>query len=236
MKLRLLFPIYCLTALTVTTCFAEDNLLLNGAFESWESGTPVDWSTNNAAKVTQVKGLGSGSAALVTETADLRQAVSGSPKSYTIKFLFTVNQSPDVPTFSQSLILNIYQTSSLMASAEAWISIRVQTNKASAMPFSIAALDGAEWQNVTEPVLTPSVLSDDRSTFASASVYEMAVSYSASSNTYSISYGPAGGKMKEIPSLGYFRNPTDKNGLIGLQFYSNDNGFALDDVVVTKKR
>lgn len=235
MKLRLLFPIFCLTALTATVCAAEGNLLLNGAFESWENGAPVDWSTNNAANIAQVQGLGSGSAALVTETADLRQAVSGSPKSYTVKFLFTVNQSPDVPAFSQSLILNIYQTSSLMASAEAWISIRVQTNKASAMPFSIAALDGTEWRSLTEAVITPSVLNDDRGAFATASVYEMAVSYAASSNTYSISYGPAGGKMKEISSLGYFRNPTDKNGLAGLQFYSNDNGFALDDVVVTKR-
>ncbi len=147
-----------------------------------------------------------------------------------------MNQSPDVPAFSQSLILNIYQSSSLVASAEAWICLRVQTNKASAMPFGIAALDGTEWRNLTEAVITPSVLSGDRTAFASVSVYEMAVSYSASSNTYSISYGPAGGKMKEIPSLSYFRNPSDKNGLTGLQFYSNDNGFALDDVIVTKKR
>lgn len=236
MKLRSLFPIYCLTALAVTACFAEDNLLLNGAFESWENGVPVDWSTNNVAGITQVQGLGSGNAALVMANSDLRQLVSGSSKNFTIKFLFTVNQSPDVSAFSQSLVLSIYQTSSLMASGEAWISIRVQTNKASVMPFSIAAFDGSEWRNLTEAVIAPSILSDDQSSFASASVYEMAVSYSASSNTYSISYGPVGGKMKEISSLSFFRNPTTKGGLVGLQFYSNDNGFALDDVVVTKKR
>lgn len=236
MKLRSLFPIYCLTALAVTACFAEDNLLLNGAFESWESGVPVDWSTNNVAGITQVQGLGSGNAALVMANSDLRQLVSGSSKNFTIKFLFTVNQSPDVSAFSQSLVLSIYQTSSLMASGEAWISIRVQTNKASEMPFSIAAFDGSEWRTLTEAVITPSILSDDQRSLASASVYEMAVSYSASSNTYSISYGPMGGKMKEISSLSFFRNPTTKDGLVGLQFYSNDNGFALDDVVVTKKR
>ncbi len=38
MKLRSLFSLFCLTALTAIPCLADENLLLNGAFESWKVG------------------------------------------------------------------------------------------------------------------------------------------------------------------------------------------------------
>lgn len=236
MKIHLLSVLVCLSSLMAAPCFAENNLILNGSFDSWDQNLPTDWMTNDPTNLGKFASGSEGNAVLVMANADLRQMVAGTPKSFTIKFKFTVNQSPDNGGFSQSLVLSIYQTSELMASGDAWISIRLQSNKASAFPFSLAAFDGNDWQSLTDATFTPSVLADDNKAFTSASVYEMAISYDAGSDKYSIEYGPEGGKTKEIKSLSYYRHPSKKDGLIGLQFYSNDNGFTLDDVTVTKDR
>lgn len=43
-----------------------------------------------------------------------------------------------------------------------------------------------------------------------------------------IAYTPLGGKTTTLKSVGHFRNDTIHTGLKGLQFYSNNSGFALD--------
>ena len=212
---------------------AETNLLSNGTFEDWSGGVPISWATNAAENIFQATGLGSGSSPVVQNNSDLRQATPSSPESFTLSFTFAVNQSPAVRAFSQSLIFSMYQTTPLGDSANAWISVRLQTNNASNQPFSLSVLNGDSWESLTEAVFVPSVLNDDNKSYASVSQYQMSLTFNDTDNTYSISYGPVGGKTTTLKPLAYFRNPTEHSGLKGLQFYSNDNGFALANVQVS---
>ncbi|CAM3100897.1 hypothetical protein [Rariglobus hedericola] len=214
------------------SCTAQTNLISNGTFETWSSGVPTNWNTNISSNLYQNTGLGSGTSAVAQGTADLRQLTSAAAKDFNLSFDFTVNQGAP-SAFSQSFIINLYQTTDLVSSGTAWISLRIQTNNASNQPFSLSANTGSGWQSLTGAIFTASVLNSGNTTFSSVSKYQLNIAFDDASNTYSIGYGAAGGSLTTLSSLAYFRNATTHDGLKGLQLYSNDGGFAVDNVVAT---
>ena len=62
-----------------------------------------------------------------------------------------------------------------------------------------------------------------------------AFSSAAQTNLLSSGSFELGGRMTTIPGISFSRNPTDHAGRMGLQFYSNDSGFAILDVSVAEK-
>ena len=232
MKIQQLFLATAATLIGALSCAAQTNLISNGTFETWSSGVPSNWSTNNSSNLYQNTGLGSGISAVAQSTGDLRQLTSVAAKDFSLSFNFTVNKG--VPSaFSQSFIISLYQTTTITTAATAWISLRFETANSSTQPFSLSANTGSGWQSLTSAIFTPSALNAGNATFSSVSQYQLNITYNDASNTYSIGYGAAGGSLTTLSSLAYFRNATTHDGLQGLQFYSNDGGFALDNVVVS---
>ena len=241
MQLPRLFITTIAAIITALSCAAQTNLITNGTFESWDRGMPSDWKfgadASKTSIVKQVEGLGSGSSVLVQNKAHITQATSLSPKSFMLSFNFTLNQDPLVSEFSQSFIINLYQTPALMDSGKAWISLRFQSNNVSTAPFSLWALnDSSGWQSLTGAVFEPSILKEDNVSLAEAKQYQLVLAFNSTSNTYVISYTPQGGKTTTLKPVAHFRNATTHAGLKGLQFYSNNSGFALDNVTVNAAR
>lgn len=231
MQLTRLFIATVATVITGLGCAAQTNLITNGTFESWSGSVPTGWSTNTSANLYRNTGLGSGTSAVAQNKADLRQVIAAAPKDFSVSLNFAINQS-DTNSFSQPLFVGLYQTSNPIDATKLWIHLRLSTFNASTQSYSLAVFDGSEWQTLTDPIFTPSVLNSGNATFSSVSQYQLKITYNDASNTYSISYGTAGGPVTTLSALSYFRNPTTHDGLKGLQFYSNDNGFALDNVTV----
>lgn len=217
---------------------AEENLIQNGDFVSWTDGAPAAWNvgTSEGGSVTEIA-TASGKAALVQNLAQISQKISPAAKSFTVSFLFTVNQSPDFSEFSQSLSLHLYQTknpSEFGNASHAWLSLRLQSFNVGKLAFGLSVRNQDDWEKLTESVFAPSILNDENTALTEAHQYRLTLSYNDAKNTYSITFGPVGGKMTTLEDLAVFRNATDNGGLTGIQFYSNHNGFALNDVRVTE--
>lgn len=234
MKTRSLIIASLLVVTSVLSSSAQ-TLVSNGNFETW-SGSPLlpsNWTTNNSANIFRATGLnGSTYSAVAKNASDLRQLTSASPQSFNLSFDFAVNQSPSVTGFSQSMVIHIYQTTSLTDSANAWISLRFQFDNASNQNAYLSAFSaGTGWVALTGKVFAPSVLNANSNGFTTLNQYHLSLDFSSVSNTYSITYGAVGGSTTTLSSLSNFRNATSGAGLKGLQFYANDNGYALDNVV-----
>ena len=237
MKTRSLIIASLLVVTSVLSSSAQ-TLVSNGNFETWSGGSPSlpsNWTTNNSANVFQATGLaGSTYSAVVKNATDLRQATSASPQSFNLSFDFAVNQTSTNTGFSQSMVIHIYQTTDLTASGNAWISLRFQFDNASNQSAYLSAFSaGTGWVALTGKVFAPSVLNANNNGFTTLNQYHLSLDYSSGSNTYSITYGAVGGSTTTLSSLGYFRNAATGAGLKGLQFYANDNGYALDNVVAS---
>lgn len=238
MKLRATFAAFSLFLAAHGIASAEENLIQNGDFASWSDGAPAAWNvgTSEGGSVTEAT-TASGKGVLVQNLAQVSQRISPAAKSFTVSFLFTVNQAPDFSEFSQSLSLHLYQTNSPSEfgnAANAWVSLRFQSFNVSKLAFGLAVRSADDWENLTESVFLPSVLNDENTALTDAHQYRLILTYNDEKNTYSIAYGPVGGKMTTLENLAVFRNPTDHSGLTGIQFYSNHNGFVLNDVKVTE--
>lgn len=232
MKIHQLLIAAATTLIAGLSCAAQSNLISNGTFETWSGGIPTSWSTNNSANLYQNTGLGSGTSAVVQNATDLRQLTSAAAKDFSVSFNFTINKS-DTGAFSQSLVIALYQTTDLINSGGAWIHLRLQSFNTSTQSYSLAINDGTAWQTVTSTVFTPSVLDSGNATYSSVNQYQLTLTFNDASNTYSIGYGTVGGSVTTLSNLSYFRNATTHDGLKGLQFYANQNGYGLDNVVVT---
>ncbi len=108
-----------------------------------------------------------------------------------------------------------------------------QFDNASNQSAYLSAFDStqAKWVALTGKVFAPSVLNASNNGFTTLNQYHMSLNFLSGSNTYSITYGAIGGSTTTLNSLAYFRNATTGAGLKGAQFYANDNGYALDNVV-----
>ncbi len=237
MKTRSLIIASLLVVTSVLSSSAQ-TLVSNGNFETWSGGSPnlpANWTTNNSANIFQATGLnGSTYSAVAKNTGDLRQFTSASPQSFNLSFDFAVNQTSTNPGFSQSMVITIYDKTTLTDSASARIALRFQFDSASSQSAYLSAFSaGTGWVALTGKVFAPSVLNANNNGFTTLNQYHLSLDYSNGSNTYSITYGAVGGSTTTLSSLGYFRNAASGAGLKGLQFYSNDNGFALDNVVVS---
>lgn len=238
MKLRVTLAAISLFLAAQGIASEEGNLIQNGDFKSWNGGIPEAWSvgTYEGGSVTEIA-TASGTAALVQNLAQVSQKITPSVRSFTISFIFTVNQSPDFSEFSQSFSLHLYQTNNPTAfgdASNAWLSLRLQSYNVGKLAFGLSVRNQDDWENLTESVFVPSVLNEENNALKEAHHYRFTLSYNEAKNTYSIAFGPVGGKMTTLEDLAVFRNATDHTGLTGIQFYSNHNGFALSDVQVTE--
>lgn len=238
MKLRLTLAAFSLFFAVQGIASEEQSLIQNGDFKSWNDGIPESWSvgTYEGGSVTEIA-TPSGTAALVQNLAQISQKVTPVAKSFTVSFIFTVNQSPDFAEFSQSFSLHLYQNQNSTTfgnAANAWLSLRLQSYNVGKLAFGLSVRNQDEWEKLTETVFLPSVLNEENNALKEAHQYRFTLSYNDSKNTYSIAFGPVGGEMTTLEDLAVFRNATDHSGLTGIQFYSNHNGFALSDVRVTE--
>lgn len=238
MKFRATLAAFSLLLAAQGIVSAEENLIQNGDFKSWSDGVPAAWTvgTSEGGSVTEIT-TAAGKGALVQNLAQIIQKISSGGKSFTVSFIFTVNQSPDSSEFSQSLSLHLYQTKNpaeFANAANAWLSLRLQSFNVGKLAFGLSVRNPDEWEKLTESVFLPSVLSDDNTALKEAHQYRLTLSYNEAKNTYSIAFGPVGGKTTTLEDLAVFRNPAGESGLTGIQFYSNHAGFVLNDVKVTE--
>lgn len=238
MRLRAPLAAFSLFLATQGIASAEESLIQNGDFKSWNDGIPAAWNvgTYEGGSVTEIA-TASGTAVLVQNLAQISQKITPAVKSFTVSFIFTVNQSPDFSEFSQSFSLHLYQTENPTAfgnASNAWLSLRLQSYNVSRLAFGLSVRNQDDWEKLTESVFVPSVLNEENNALKEAHQYRLALSYNDAKNTYSIAFGPVGGKTTTLKDIAVFRNATDQTGLTGIQFYSNHNGFVLNDVRVTE--
>ncbi len=96
--------------------------------------------TSEGGSVTEIT-TAAGKGALVQNLAQIIQKISSEGKSFTVSFIFTVNQSPDSSEFSQSLSLHLYQTrnpAEFANAANAWLSLRLQSFNVGKLAFGLS--------------------------------------------------------------------------------------------------
>ncbi len=118
MKLRATLAAFSLFLAAHGIASAEDSLIQDGDFASWSDGVPASWNvgTTEGGSVTEIT-TASGKGVLVQNLAQVSQKISPAARSFTVSFIFTVNQAPDFSEFSQSLSLHLYQTNNPRNSA-----------------------------------------------------------------------------------------------------------------------
>ncbi len=211
------------------------NLLANGDFSQWSSGQPSGWICGNAANISQGPDLGaSGGSVVLRDKASLSQSFAPVATNFQLRFAFTVNLTPGSNTWNQPLIVNLFQANQATNASSPWLTFRFTAPDVATGPFTASVFtDNSSAAALSSAAVAGSTYDFVAGAFTSGPFkYEFVLNYTAASDSYSVSYGPAGGALFSTGALRLFRNPTNRafGGLQSLQYYAYVNGAALDDV------
>lgn len=214
---------------------APQNLLANGDFSQWSSGLPTGWTCGNSAMISQGPDLSdAGGSAVIRDKASLSQTFTPVATNFQLSFTFTVNLTPGSNTWNQPLIVNLYQANQATNASSPWLTFRFTAGDVAAGPFTASAFtNNSSTVQLSSTPVKGSAYDFGVGAFSGGPFeYEFVLNYTAASDSYSLSYGPAGGTLFCTGALRHFRNPTNPSfgGLQSLQFYAYVNGAALDGV------
>ncbi|HNX34198.1 MAG TPA: GDSL-type esterase/lipase family protein [Kiritimatiellia bacterium] len=212
---------------------ASQNLLANGDFSQWSSGLPTGWTCGNTAMISQGPDLSdAGGSAVIRDKASLSQTFTPVATNFQLRFTFTVNLTPGSNTWNQPLLINLYQANQATNASSPWLTFRFTAGDVAAGPFTASAFtNNSSTVQLSSTPVTGSTYDVGAGAFTGGPfAYEFVLNYTASNDSYSLSYGPAGGTLFSTGALRLFRNPTNPafGGLQSLQFYAYVNGAALD--------
>jgi len=214
---------------------SAENRFANGDFSLWASGKPTSW-TGGTAGLSQGPDLVStGGSAVLRNNASLEQTFAPMTSDFQLRFTFTINLTPGNTAWNQPLVFNVYQANQAVNPTKPWMTFQFAAQNVSTGPFTVAAFTSDTGASVVlpGPTITGSTYDFTAGSFTGGPVkYEFVMNYFAATNSYSVSYGPAGGPLTSSGKVSYFRNPTNAafGGVNRAMFYSYVNGFALDDV------
>jgi autotransporter-associated beta strand protein len=213
---------------------APQNLLGNGDFAQWTSGTPDGWTCGNPSMISQGPDLGdTGGSAVLRDKASLSQSFTPVATNFQFRFTFTVNLTPGSNTWNQPLIVNLFQANQATNASSPWLTFRFTAPNVATGPFTASAFTN----NASAATLSSASVAGSTYDFGAGAftggpyTYEFILNYAADDDSYTVSYGPAGGTLFSTGALRLFRNPTNPvfAGLQSVQFYAYVNGAALDD-------
>lgn len=215
---------------------APENRITNGDFSLWTSGKPDSW-TGGTSGLSQGPDLlsATGSSAVLRNNASLQETFAPLASDFQLHFTFTINLTPGNTSWNQPLVFNVYQANQTVNPTKPWMTFQFAGANVSTGPFTIAAFTSDTGASVVlpGPAITGSNYDFTAGSFTGGPVkYEFVMNYSAATNTYSVSYGPAGGPLVSSGKVSYFRNPTNTTfgGVSSAFFYSYVNGITLDGV------
>lgn len=224
------------TAALSTPVFAAEHIV-NGDFSDWSGTLPAGWTGDRPADVLKKADIGGdagSSTVFLRNQGNLRQDFATPiAQDFTLSFEFTINTQA---ASDQNLVLSVYQANQAVNPAAQWIYLRFYGANSTGTGNSFLNIyNGSSWVTPSgATAVAGSAYDYATSTFTSGpSVYSFVLDYSASTNTYSVSYGLLGGTTTTTHAgLAIFRNPTNEEfeGLNTVRFYSYNNGFSLDNV------
>lgn len=217
-------------------------ILNNGNFETWgtvtgtpPAGTPTGWSIGASANAPyQTAGLVSGStyAAFVRPgTSDeLKQVVTGGPTNFKLSFVFAALDPASATNRSFNLVL--YEGTS--ASNKSVINLRTVQGSSAGL-LTLQAHNGGSWVDLATDAFSSSVYSGVSNIFTTLNAYNFSLSLdmTASTPTYSISYGLVGSSLTTI-TKNVFASAVDGTALYNVDFVGSGSsvGYAIDNVVL----
>lgn len=221
---------------------AAAQLLNNGNFESWgtvtgtpPAGTPTGWSIGSSANAPyQTGGLVSGSsyAAFVRPgTSDvLQQTLASGPTNFKLDFVFAALDPASATNRSFNLVL--YEGTS--SSNKSVINLRTVQGSSAGL-LTLQAYSGSAWVDLVTDAFGASVYNGASNAFTTLNAYNFSLSLdlTATTPTYSISYGLVGSGLTTI-TKNVFASALDSTALYNVAFVGSGSsvGYAIDNVVL----
>ncbi|MDR2673534.1 MAG: hypothetical protein LBC18_01355 [Opitutaceae bacterium] len=232
---------------------AATDLITNGSFSTWTGRAPAGWiGTPSLAKGIDLGGDAGSNAAFVHRTGEpdahafgeLRQNFANAIEGdFTLSFDFTLNKQAG---WGQNLIVSLYTDTAKFWNS-AWLQFRFggadggqasPDNDLTGNSYLYLYDDKAEGSKkwFLPPAGVTAVKGSDynpkaKSFTGAPQIYQATLAYSASANTYSISYGPLNGAKTTHSGIATFGTASKGKGVKGVRFYGGSDGGALVDRV-----
>ncbi len=210
----------------------------NGDFDTWTTGESIqNWAEGWTADAPQVRAPSltgdSGHSAIISNSHFISQKLSPkNPRDFQLSLVVAVLES-DVKGYEQPFVLSL-DSKTPDGKTFVWMHLRLDRLMLTD-PLRLRARGSVDW---SEPIggaaaITGVSYDETTNTFLRPKAYQLTLTYSGTTDTYSVAIGPVGRPLTPATGLKFYRAPSSPAGLTGIMLWAYNRGFAVDRVTLT---